>query len=196
MKIYDISQEVFTSKVYPGDKSPKIDEDMRISNGDEYNLTSFSMCAHNGTHVDAPFHYFENGKTIDQIDLEKFIGDAYLVEHDGLISKDDALNILIKAKKIDNDCYKRILIKGNAELTLEAAQIFANEEIFLFGNESQTVGSEMSEDSIHQCLLNAEIVILEGLVLSDVKEGMYLLNAAPINLGVSDGAPCRAVLIE
>ena len=196
MKIYDISQAVFTSKVYPGDKSPKIDEDMRISNGDEYNLTSFSMCAHNGTHVDAPFHYFENGKTIDQIDLEKFIGDAYLVEHDGLISKDDALNILIKAKKIDNDCYKRILIKGNAELTLEAAQIFANEEIFLFGNESQTVGSEMSEDSIHQCLLNAEIVILEGLVLSDVKEGMYLLNAAPINLGVSDGAPCRAVLIE
>lgn len=196
MKIYDISQEVFTSKVYPGDKSPKIDEDMRISNGDEYNLTSFSMCAHNGTHVDAPFHYFENGKTIDQIDLEKFIGNAYLVEHDGLISKDDALNILIKAKKIDNDCYKRILIKGNAELTLEAAQIFANEEIFLFGNESQTVGSEMSEDSIHQCLLNAEIVILEGLVLSDVKEGMYLLNAAPINLGVSDGAPCRAVLIE
>lgn len=196
MKIYDISQEVFTSKVYPGDKSPKIDEDMRISNGDEYNLTSFSMCAHNGTHVDAPFHYFENGKTIDQIDLEKFIGNAYLVEHDGLISKDDALNILIKAKKIDNDCYKRILIKGNAELTLEAAQIFSNEEIFLFGNESQTVGSEMSEDSIHQCLLNAEIAILEGLVLSDVKEGMYLLNAAPINLSGSDGAPCRAVLIK
>ena len=63
--IIDISQEVFSCKVFPGDPPPVKDRVMSISKGDVCNLTSLSMCAHNGTHVDAPFHFIDGGRTID-----------------------------------------------------------------------------------------------------------------------------------
>ena len=81
-------------------------------------------------------------------------------------------------------------------MTEEAAKVFANSSIVLFGNESQTVGPEDAPMAVHLIMLGAEIVLLEGIRLAEVEEGIYLLNAAPINLGGSDGAPCRAVLIS
>ena len=60
MKIYDISQEVFGSKVFPGDPAPDMQAVMRIAEGGKCNLSAFFMCAHNGTHVDAPFHFYED----------------------------------------------------------------------------------------------------------------------------------------
>ena len=77
--IYDISQEVLSCKVYPGDPAPLIKEESRMSEGALYNLTSFSMCAHNGTHVDAPFHFINEGKTVEQIPLDFFVRDCYVV---------------------------------------------------------------------------------------------------------------------
>ena len=71
-QLIDISQEVFSCKVYPGDPAPEMIPQMRISDGEVCNLTAFSMCAHNGTHVDAPFHFLPDGKTIDRIPLEHF----------------------------------------------------------------------------------------------------------------------------
>ena len=81
-------------------------------------------------------------------------------------------------------------------MTLDAAKVFAREKILLYGNESQTVGPLMAPAEVHYTLLGAEVVLLEGIRLQDVPEGIYLLNAAPLNLGGSDGAPCRAVLIR
>ena len=65
----------------------------------------------------------------------------------------------------------------------------------LVGNESQTVGPENAPAEAHRLLLGADIVLLEGIVLKDVKEGKYLLCAAPLNLAGCDGAPCRAFLL-
>ena len=79
-------------------------------------------------------------------------------------------------------------------VTAEAAKVFANENIDLFGNESQTVGPMESPEEVHYELLKAEVVLLEGIRLSGIEEGIYFLNAAPLNLGGADGAPCRAVL--
>ena len=62
MKIYDISQEIFSCQVYPGDPEPFKESLGSMENGDLYNLTAFRMCAHNGTHVDAPFHFVKAGK--------------------------------------------------------------------------------------------------------------------------------------
>ena len=73
--IIDISQEVFSCKVFPGDDAPKPDRAMSIQKGDICNLTNFSMCAHNGTHADAPFHFIDGGMTIDRIPLDVFVGD-------------------------------------------------------------------------------------------------------------------------
>ena len=94
------------------------------------------------------------------------------------------------------DCFSRILVKGNAVVTEEAAKAFADHGILLFGNESQTVGPEDAPMSVHLIMLDSEIVLLEGIRLSAVEEGVYFLNAAPVNLGGSDGAPCRAWLMS
>ena len=84
----------------------------------------------------------------------------------------------------------------STEVTEEAAKVFAGEHIKLFGNESQTVGPEDAPKSVHLTMLSQEIVLLEGIRLKGVPEGVYLLNAAPLNLGGADGAPCRAVLMS
>lgn len=191
MKIYDISQELFGCAVYPGDPQPERFVTLSIKNGDVCNLTAFKMCAHNGTHVDAPFHFYADGKTIDQVDLDRFIGWAYVAEHEGDISADDAKNIL----KAANGC-ERVLVKGKAVVTKEAAQVFAEARIKLFGNESQTVGPIDAPKEVHLIMLGAEIVLLEGIRLEKVPVGKYFLNAVPLNLGGADGSPCRATLLE
>ena len=196
MKIYDISQEVFSCCVYPGDPSPERQVMMSIPEGAVCNLTAFRMCAHNGTHVDAPFHFINEGRTVDRVSLERFIGPVYVTAHEGPVSGADAEAMLERARRADAEAAKRILVKGSAVVTEEAAAVFAREGILLFGNESQTVGPEDAPMKVHLTMLGAEIVLLEGIRLGDVKEGVYLLNAAPLNLGGADGAPCRAVLME
>jgi len=196
MKIYDISQEVFSCNVFPGDPVPQRDILCSIEEGEFYNLTAFYMCAHNGTHVDAPYHFVKDGKTIDEVGLEAFVGMAYVAEHQGVVTAEDAKQILQKAKAASGDAAKRILIKGDAEVSLEAAEVFADAQLFLLGNESQTVGPEDAPMAVHLVLLKTDVVLLEGIRLGHVPEGVYLLNAAPLNLGGADGAPCRAVLID
>lgn len=196
MKIYDISQEVFSCSVYPGDPVPERQVMLRIPEGAVCNLTAFRMCAHNGTHVDAPYHFLNNGKTIDQVDLERFVGFAFVAEHEGVITAGDAEAILKKARRADREAAKRILVKGQAVVSEEAAAVFAGAGILLFGNESQTVGPEDAPMKVHLKMLGVEIVLLEGIRLKEVPEGVYLLDAAPLNLGGADGAPCRAILME
>lgn len=195
MKIYDISQEVFGCQVYPGDPTPKKRVISSMEKGGLYNLTAFSMCAHNGTHIDAPFHFIKDGKTVDSVSLNTFIGMAYVAEYNGIVSADDATEILEKAKKQNSEAAKRILIKGDAEVSAEAAKVFAESNILLLGNESQTVGPENAPMEVHLILLGAGTVLLEGIRLAEVSEGVYFLNAAPLNLSGADGSPCRAILI-
>ena len=196
MKIYDISQELFGCVVYPGDPEPKKEVLSRMSDGALYNLTALSMCCHNGTHVDAPFHFCAEGKTIEQVDINKFVGMAYVKTFDGELGASDAQMILEEAEQVDITCKKKILLKGKSVVSLEAAQVFAQAGIDLLGNESQTVGPEDGPMAVHVELLGKEVVLLEGIRLGHVPDGAYLLNAAPINLGGCDGAPCRAILLE
>ena len=196
MKIIDISQELFTCNVFPGDDQPKRNVLETIDSGSICNLTGLSMCAHNGTHVDAPYHFYNDGKKIDELNLEAVIGKCYVCYAKGALGSDDAKAILKRAKELDREAAKRILIGGDMYVTLEAAEVFAREEILLVGNESQTVGPLEAPAPIHYELLKKEIVLLEGIKLKDVEEGVYMLNAAPLNLGGSDGAPCRAILIQ
>lgn len=196
MKIYDISQEIFSCEVFSGDPSPKRDEICSMQNGDLYNLTAFSMCAHNGTHIDAPYHFLSEGKTVDSIDLNKLVGFAYVVSHNGEVYADDARKMLETAKKLNEDSSKKLLIKGDATVTLEAADVFAEAGIDLIGNESQTVGPIDAPMQVHLRLLGENVVLLEGIRLAEVPDGVYFLSATPLNLGGADGAPVRAILIE
>ena len=191
MKLYDISQEVFSCAVYPGDPSPEKQILSATAVGDLYNLTAFSMCAHNGTHIDAPFHFLHEGKTVEQMPLETFVGDCYVARHRGDVTAADAHAILKKSGGAE-----RILIAGKATVTEEAAHVFAVSGIRLLGNESQSVGPEEAPMAVHLALLGRGVALLEGIVLTGIPEGRYVLNAAPLKLAGADGAPCRAILID
>ena len=194
MKIIDISQEVLSCNVYPGDSAPEWKRVVSMDKGECCNLSEFSMCAHNGTHIDAPFHFINDGKTVDKIPADSFIGTAYVVRHQGDFTREDAEKTLGKARLAGAG--ERILIAGDVTVTKDAAKVFAEAKIKLIGNEGQTVGPKDAPMEVHLILLGAEVVLLEGIVLKDVSEGKYFLSALPLNIAGFDGAPCRAYLIE
>ncbi len=188
MKIHDISQEVFGSKTYPGDPTPEKQEVLRKKHGDKCNLTSFSMCCHNATHVDAPYHFIDRGKTVGEIPLEKFMGRCAVIDMEQ--------RTLEEIENCLRNGIRKILLKGEFELTVETAERIAEAGIDLIGVENCTVGNEKTGPYIHEILLEKETVILEGILLRQIEEGEYFLCAQPVNLGQVDGAPCRAVLVE
>lgn len=194
MKIIDISQELLTCSIYDGDPSPKITKLTDMERGDVYNLSALSLCVHNGTHIDAPRHFIKDGDTVDKIPLETLIGRCFVAQRNGYITADDAEKIYNTAKA--ENAEKRILIKGDVTVTEAAARVFAEKRLLLLGNEGQTVGPKDSPMAVHLSLLGAGVILLEGINLEDAAEGVYLLNAAPLNIKGGEGSPCRAWLME
>ncbi len=177
----------------------------KIAAGDLYNLTAFSMCAHNGTHIDAPAHFLAEGETVTELPLEKMVGYAYLAFHDGPLSAADAEELLRNATRTVAEKTTsphevrseplRILLGGESLVTEEAATVLAGAGLALLGVESQSVGPLDAPMAVHKILLSGGTLLLEGLRLSDVPAGLYFLSAAPLALGGADGAPVRALLI-
>lgn len=169
----DITQELFSGNVYEGDTVPSYRR-VRTHEMDGYSLTDVTFCAHNGTHLDAPSHFIQGGKTADQVSLSRLVGKCTVYSQ---------RNIPF------DDLPARLLIKGAFSLSAGQAERIA-EKCLLIGCEAQSVGDER----IHRVLLGAEVAVLEGLDLSAAEEGEYELIALPLKLGGSDGAPVRAVL--
>ena len=192
--LIDISQELLSCEVYPGDPAPEITPLRRMAEGESYNLSQLRMCVHNGTHIDAPFHFLREGKTVERLPLEHFVGDCFLARLEGPVTGADAAAILTRASEAGAD--KRILIAGEAVVTAEAARVFAAAGLLLLGNEGQTVGPPEAPMEVHLILLDAGTVLLEGIVLKGLEEGRYFLNAAPLDLAGADGSPCRAWLMR
>ncbi|HKL80803.1 MAG TPA: cyclase family protein [Mobilitalea sp.] len=188
MKIYDITQELFGGKVYPGDPAPSYQRVLKISEGAPCNVTELKLGAHNATHMDAPYHFYDDGKTIEQIDLERCIGPCTVISLSDLSM--EKIILILKG------CQKRLLVKGDVVITLELAKLLNKYGILLIGVESQSVGPEGAPMEVHLELLKEEVALLEGLELKNVPDGDYFLSAAPLKLGGSDGAPCRAVLFS
>jgi len=139
--------------------------------------------------MDAPSHFIKNGKNIDVILLEKCIGKCKVVWHKGLVTKEDMESFLSAGDK-------RLLIGGEIEITLEAAKVFTNKKGLLIGVEGLTVGPMNAPMEVHLQLLSNEVVIVESLLLKEIKEGSYFLSAAPIKMAKLDGSPVRAWLMD
>ncbi len=189
MKVYDISQEVFSSCVFPGDTVPRYEKVMDYSSGDLYAVTDFTMCAHNGTHVDAPRHFIDGGKTVGEVDVSAYVGRCRVITAPGNVTSD-----LISGKLRDGD--EKVCIRGGGFITEDGARELVRRGIGLVGVEEQSVSDPDAPMAVHKLLLSADMVLLEGIRLDGVADGEYFLSAAPINLGEAEGAPCRAVLID
>lgn len=191
MRIIDISRELFSAPTYPGDPVPKRDIVRRISAGDAYNLSGFYTGCHQATHVDAPLHFFEDGKSIDQMDLSAFMGRCTVVEAKGIITGADMDRIL-------PDCEKMILFKGNGEAFFSESAAFAVSEagIRLVGTDAPSIETGDDTFPAHKQLLGAEIVILEGVDLSAAEPGNYDLIALPLCIGGAEASPVRAILLS
>ena len=181
---------------YPGDPVAALTQVRKISEGEKYNLSTLSLCVHNGTHVDAPLHFIENGNDVENIPLSSLIGRAYVYEHNGDFTKEDATRVINLAKDALLGDGLRLLIKGDATVTQEAAEVLAKEKILLIGTESRSVGPLLAPMGVHLILLRENVVLLEGLNLEYVGEGVYFLFSAPIKVRGAEGAPCRAILVE
>lgn len=190
MDFIDITRELTMAPVYPGDPTPELKPLHRIEWGDACNTTAISMCLHNGTHMDAPRHFITGGTSADRVPFDSCIGECVVVECNGLLLGDAAEELLPYLKK-------RVLFKGDVQLTPSAAFVLSNAGIALLGVEETSVAPPEYTAEVHRQLLGTGMVLLEGLDLSKAKiNTTYLLIAAPLKIAGADGTPVRALLVE
>ena len=191
MQIVDISRELFSSPVYPGDPVPKRDLVRQMSLGDSCNLSGFYACCHSATHLDAPLHFIDGGKPIDQTDLRLCFGPCSVVKAEGIITGSDIDSLPERTER-------RLLLKGSGKafLSRSAAFALAGAGFLLIGTDAPSIGTPEDEAGPHRELLGAGIPILEGLDLSSAAPGNYCLSAFPLRLGGAEAAPVRAVLFR
>lgn len=188
MQIFDITRELFSAPLYPGDPKPEAETIYDMENGDDCNLSVLHTCLHNGTHLDAPLHYCADGQDVSALPPEDFVGECNVVEWDGYLTGADIENILPSLRE-------RVLFKGNVQITPSAAFVLSDCQVKLVGVESMTVEPNGSDGVVHRQLLGNGVTVLEGLDLSQVQAGVYLLIAAPLKMAGADGSPVRAMLL-
>ena len=210
MNIIDISIQLSRkTPVWEGDKGISVHRVAKIENGCDFNVSRIELGVHTGTHIDAPFHVFENGKTVDQIPLDTLIGSAQVIEIPNGISIIDK-NCLMKMSFQDG--IDRILFKTSnslywetdpfsfhkeyVALNSEGAKYLVDIGLKLIGVDYFSVSSFDDLKQPHMILLDRGIVLLENIDLRQVVPGIYKLICLPMKITGTDGAPVRAVLIS
>lgn len=191
MIIHDISRDTLTTLPYAGDPETQVDTLANMENGDICNLSAIHMSVHTGTHIDAPKHFCEEGKAIDEIRLNTFTGKCTVISANRILTGEDMDELLPR-------CRRRILIhgEGNAFLSASAARVIADSKVVLVGIDANSIAPEYEVAMTHRILCDAGIAILENLDLSDISDGEYEICAFPIKFGGLEAAPCRAILLE
>jgi len=193
--------------VWPGDPPLRAWLVSRIdphsSGGSSANVTAASLSLHSGTHIDAPRHYIPGGKAAEEIPLEACIGPARLLHHAPrrhLTASDLAAQLIAGARRIllrtsSTGATQSRFAEDYLALLPQAARRLVEEGIRLVGIDSPSIGPPGPEgEETHRILLEAEVVVLEGLVLEGLPAGDYELVALPVAVWGSDGAPVRAAV--
>ena len=191
MRLWDISRELLTAPVYPGDPAPAATYLQQMSFGDTCNLTALSLCAHNATHLDAPRHFVPDGDGAEAVALTHCCGPCRVIACEGVLTGDKAEDLLANIPATE-----RILFKGDVMVDISAAYVLTDAGVRLVGVEPPSVAAADRSEAVHRHLLGSKVLILEGLDLSAVSEGTYFLFAAPLKIAGCDGAPVRAVLVD
>src|SRR6056297_674814 len=204
-KIYDISITVKENMLsFPGDTFTEIERIKEIED-DGYNLSKMKVSVHTGTHADAPSHFIENGKYIDEISLERFMGRAQVIEikNKKVITKEELENIEIKCDKVlfktVNSRYlkEESFNKDFVYINYKAAEYLVENGVKLIAIDYLTVESLDSKDfQVHKLLLENEVIIIETVDLETIEPGFYNLLAFPLKLKGCEASPIRALLTK
>ena len=206
MKIYDISLEISENMGVWKDKDnkrPKIEVTSTTRTGNA-NESRLHLDAHTGTHVDAPFHFLQNGKKIDKIPAEKFLGECIVIDLTYIknrgIEKIDLIKARIKKDDIvilkTSNKYNKKFDFNFVYLAESGAKYLASKNIGGVG--INALGIERSQPSYntHKSLLGKDIIIFEGLELSKINHGRYFFIGLPLKIKDGDASPMRAVLVK
>ena len=200
LKIYDVTLPISEDMpLYPGDPATIISRVADIARGDPFTLSAVSMSAHAGTHVDAPYHVDRNGRALDEIPLDILVGRAFVLR---IGDSDEVTAGALEMAGIPTGT-KRLLLKtkprqrSEAFLSADAARWIADNGISLLGIDSLSIDAAKNQTlEAHHVLLGADVIVVEGLDLSAVSEGEYMLLCLPLKLSGCDGVPARVVLLE
>ncbi len=205
MKLYDASLAIHEKMVvFPGDPSFKSEPVCRIQTGADYNLTRISMGTHLGTHVDPPAHFIDDGATVDQVALEALVGPGVVADLRGCSQIDR--RALENASVAD---YTRVLMKTDngpllsdstfhqdyVHLTEDGARYLVECEVRLVGIDYLSIEHHSNPGSpVHHLLLEAGVLVAEGVHLLEIPPGEYEIFCLPLKLKGADGAPARILL--
>jgi len=207
VKIYDISLTLSPQSIRWVTAQPlELIERKRMSRGDTNNSSSIHTSVHAGTHVDAPFHFLPDGITIESLPLETFIGPARVcaVEAAGthVTAADVAkaglqgeTRVLFKTRN-STLLKKGVYDPSFAPFSVDGAKALVDLGVKLVGLDYLSAAGASEQVPVHRAFLDHDVILLEGVDLSEVPPGRYELFCPPVKLAGSDGAPCRAVLRE
>ncbi|MFT3893714.1 MAG: cyclase family protein [Anaerolineales bacterium] len=210
MTIFDISLTISPAlPTWPGDPGIELEQTESMDKGGHVNATRMNMGVHTGTHVDAPHHFLNDKRTVEQLALDVLTGPCYVVQlPDGV----EAITSEVLVRTEITPDMKRILFgtrnsrlwsKGETKfqtdfvaITEDGAEWLVQHGVQLVGVDYLSVAPYEDSTPTHEVLLKAGVVVIEGLNLSQVMRGFYDLYCLPLKIAGSDGAPARAILIQ
>jgi len=208
MRTYDITLTISPDMiVWPGDPSVNVKRLSSIASGDNANVSQISMSCHTGTHVDAPDHFLNNGKTVESLSLDLLIGRAYVLHLPdvNLITASVLMNadipprtrrLLFKTRNSDFWANRNKEFQTDfVGISVDAAELLVDRNVKVVGIDYLSIAPFKQGKPVHTILLDAGMVVIEGLDLSRVSQGRYTLHCLPLKLGGADGAPTRAILV-
>ncbi len=211
-KYYDLSPLISNKiSVFPGDTPFKLTTNLSFENKDNLKLSDFKSTLHLGSHADAPNHYHREGCDIASRSLDYYIGDAQVIDVSdcfqlegsdektitpSMIEKKEiqATRVLFKTKTFeDPDTWKNDF----AHFHPETIEYLSGKKVITVGIDTPSIDAATSKDLLsHGKIYQFDMAILEGLVLSDVPEGVYQLVALPLKIKEADASPVRCILIR
>ena len=191
---------------WPGSPAIEFQRSLDLERGDIANDTTIRLSVHTGTHVDAPLHFVKEGTSVEQMPLDILMGTAFVADVSEVeVITPDTLEALALPKGT-----QRLLLRtrnsqmwqtGSSEfnpdfvaITADAAQWIVDRGIRLVGIDYLSIQRFYDGPETHLILLRSEVVIIEGLNLSEVSGGEYELICLPVKLAGVEGAPARAIL--
>jgi len=210
MKIHDVTFTVEQGmSVWPGDDPVQLYRQQKIEDGANANVSFLGLSVHTGTHIDAPLHFLKEGYGVEQIPLDLLIGPAQVIQvpEDAKVIDSKTLEKIVLKPGIKRVLFKTAVSLQQTTLTQEfktdfvgvtadAAQILVDKGVNVIGIDYLSIAPYKNSRPTHEILLNANTLIIEGLNLADVDEGLYTLYCLPLKLKGSDGAPARVILIQ